>query len=194
MLITGCRPKEAAYLVRANSLQKNDYPDFKDCDWKATMPAELTKTRLNYKWPIPRDMNVVVGILRALHQLAPDLESELGDLDKFTKAIDHWFLRRVLRDAEREKRGVTVRSPGGPCHNFRSVRAWHGSQWAMAAALARKEGKEPPFNPLQHTNNKTILRHYAVDPPDAVEAGREKERRRVTKRREKQEAAVKRHT
>ena len=67
VLITGCRPNEAAYLVHAYSFQSNDYPDFRDCEWKATMPAELTKTRLDYKWRIPTDMNLVVALVRKIH-------------------------------------------------------------------------------------------------------------------------------
>ena len=68
LIVTGCRPKEAAYLVHANSFQENDYPDFEDCDWKATVPAEVTKTRQAYKWGIAKDMNDAVELLRALHR------------------------------------------------------------------------------------------------------------------------------
>ena len=63
-LLTGCRPSEAAFLIMTeNSFQENDYPDFKDCDWKATVPAAYTKTGIEYKWGIPKQANGAVELL-----------------------------------------------------------------------------------------------------------------------------------
>ena len=193
MLITGCRPKEAAYLVQENSLQPNDYPDFRYCDWKATMPKAVTKTKRDYKWGIPKGENTVVQLLRRLHDDGPNLQNELGTLAKFTKDLDTFFTS-VLRAAEKEKQGVTVCSPAGPKHTMRSVRSWHGDKWTMEAVLAKRAGREPPFNYLQHTNPKTIQQHYATQTFDSLEAGREELRRRETKQREKQEEQVAKQT
>ena len=74
LLLTGCRPNEAAFLVLTKkSFQRNDYPAFKDCDWKATIPAEYTKTAVEYKWGIPKRANNFVKLLRQLHERVPAL-------------------------------------------------------------------------------------------------------------------------
>ena len=191
VLITGCRPNEAAYIVHENSVQKNDFPDFKDCVWKATMPKEVTKTKRDYKWRIPSSENEVVGLLRVLHKWR-SLKKDLDTRAKFHKNIDDFYTRIVLKDAEKDNDGFTEFSPSEQRHTMRTIRSWHGTQWAMEAELAKRAGRPLPFNPLQHVNNKTLLRHYAVNAPDAVEAGREELRRRETKLREKQAMAAKR--
>ena len=192
MLITGCRPKETAYVVRANSVQPNDYPDFRDCDWKATMPKEVTKTKRDYKWPVPKGENQVVGMLRSLHKLAPNLEEELGTLAVLTRSLDS-FMNSVLKAAEKERLGATYNTPAGTKHTMRTIRAWHGTKYAMEAEIAKRQKEPVPFNPLQHSNEKTLLRRYTVNLPDAVEAGRILSKR-GTKQREKQEAAAEQAT
>ena len=192
MLITGCRPKEAAYVVRANSVQPNDYPDFRDCDWKATMPKEVTKTKRDYKWPVPKGENQVVGMLRSLHKLAPNLEEELGTLAVLTRSLDS-FMNSVLKAAEKERLGATYNTPAGTKHTMRTIRAWHGTKYAMEAEIAKRQKEPVPFNPLQHSNEKTLLRRYTVNLPDALEAGRILSKRE-TKQREKQEEQVAKQT
>ena len=77
LLITGCRPKEAAYLVLTkDSFLRNDYPDFKG-DWKAEMPRTETKTGIAYKWDIPQSANTTVKLLRELHKHVPGLNEQL---------------------------------------------------------------------------------------------------------------------
>ena len=62
-LLTGCRPKEAAFLILTKeSFQRNNYPDFRG-DWKAEMPECETKTGVAYKWDIPKSANTVVRLL-----------------------------------------------------------------------------------------------------------------------------------
>ena len=70
---------------------------------------------------------------------------------------------------------------------MRSVRAWHGTNWCAAALAAKKLGKDPPPNPLQHTNPKMTMRHYQV------RVGLATDPRRISKAREaKQRAKEKR--
>ena len=123
--MTSCRPSEAAHIVYKNSLRRNDYPDFKDCDFVATMPKEVTKTHLDYKWPIPRKKNLVVDLLRLLHKHSPSLEKELGPADQFQKSMTDFYQRRVLKEAEEAKKGVTAQNEAGHNHCFRTIRAWH---------------------------------------------------------------------
>ena len=79
-LITGCRPSEAAYLILTkNSFQQNDFPAFKGCTWKATIPKEYTKTKVEYKWGIPPRANFFVKVLKQLHRAVPNLKEVLRD-------------------------------------------------------------------------------------------------------------------
>ena len=63
-LWTGCRPKEAAYLVATRGcFPKNAYanpgeglPRFEGT-WMAVMPAAETKTGMAYKWEIRAEAN-----------------------------------------------------------------------------------------------------------------------------------------
>ena len=77
----GCRPKDAAYIVRSNSFQTNDYPDLEG-DWKATVPPSVTKTREPYKWAVPRHLNPFVELLQSLHK-KPQFFKQLGSQEQF---------------------------------------------------------------------------------------------------------------
>ena len=48
---TGCRPKEAAYIVHANTFALNKVPvaDY-DCKYTASAPRAITKTSRDYTW------------------------------------------------------------------------------------------------------------------------------------------------
>ena len=99
MTITGCRPSEAAYIVRANSVEPNTFPDFKKAKWAAVVPPQYNKTKRWYQWPVPFKMNELVPLLQGIHKHQPNLANELGTLPNFIKALDNWFSRRVLPDA-----------------------------------------------------------------------------------------------
>ena len=147
LLITGCRPHEAAFLIQAKkSFQPNDYPDFEG-DWKATVPADFTKTRRPYKWDIPKYANSAVETLRALHKHVPTLQEQLGSWDKFTKALETWF-DRVMKDAAKEGKDVATHDKAGAKYNMRSARCFRATEWVKLAREAELEGKRPPPNPL----------------------------------------------
>ena len=49
--VTGCRPSEAAYVVTKRKIAENDYfVKHMQHAFKATAPAEITKTSSNYFW------------------------------------------------------------------------------------------------------------------------------------------------
>ena len=55
MLATGCRPNEAAYIVRENSFRKTSaYPG---SAYVATVPPEATKTKERYRWALKERFN-----------------------------------------------------------------------------------------------------------------------------------------
>ena len=66
--MTGCRPNEAAYLVRARRVVPNTYPDFKPLKWAAELPAAFSKTKKNYQWGLPAKMEPMVTLLHDLHR------------------------------------------------------------------------------------------------------------------------------
>ena len=77
-----------------------------------------------------------------------------------------------MPDAEKEGKGVTVKSPLGPRYSLRSIRVWHGNEWVINAAIAKREGKPEPFNPLQHTSGAMTRKKYAIRRVDRFEAGK----------------------
>ena len=61
LLWTGCRPNEAAYIVFHKSIFQNDYflKTYKS-QYKATMPSDFTKTKIDYFWLLPNEINDAV--------------------------------------------------------------------------------------------------------------------------------------
>ena len=170
LLHFGSRPLDVAYIVRSNAIEANDYPDLEG-DWKATVPASVTKTRNAYKWPIPKRLTHAIDLLQALHK-KKGFVKQLGTQAQFVLALKNWFRQRVMPDAAKEERGVTEKGRGGRFYSMRSIRVWHGNEWAINAAIAKKEGLPEPFNPLQHTSGAMTRKKYAVRRVDRFEAGR----------------------
>ena len=187
LLLTGCRPSEAAYLVRSNGIVRNTYPAFEPAEWAAEVPAAYTKTGITYQWPVPQCANHMVTLLKTLHKENPRLGGELGPPATFLRAVDNWFSKRALPDAAKpEKSLVEVWFTKGQKYNMRSVRARFGTEYLIEAAIAEQEGREAPPNPLQHTNPKTTKRNYGVNLPNRVELGRLIKQRRDEKLEAKQ--------
>ena len=170
-LRTGCRPSEAAYLVQTRgSFPENAYANpgkglpKLEGTWMAFMPAAETKTRRDYKWEIPTVDNSAVKLLRALQAYVPALEDKLGNRAKFTKAIEDWFVKRVVKDVAAEYEDEEM-FPEGVRYNMRSVRCYRGTEWVQRVLEAKRLKVARPPNPLQHTDGRTTMRHYAL--PDA---------------------------
>ena len=64
---TGCRPKEAAYIVHANSFELNKVPvaDYV-CKYIATAPRAITKTSRDYLWQLKPELDWIVPIVKRL--------------------------------------------------------------------------------------------------------------------------------
>lgn len=63
------------------------------------MPGALTKSRLDYTWGLAEESTRLVRVLKLLHRHAPRLDTVLGSLPTFAKAVENWFNKRVLKDA-----------------------------------------------------------------------------------------------
>ena len=194
VLLFGCRPSEAAYIVYSNSFSPNTFPELEGCDWAATVPPAFNKTKKLYKWPVPPKMIWMVKLVREMHG-SPDLQSELNNsIPNFTESITQWYRRRVVLDAAKESDVVSqlLQAQGFLC--MRTVRAFHAKEWAQAAAKAKRLGLPVPFNPLQHVSSKTTMQHYVPPEAEVVTPASTPRTRRRTKQRSKQEKALARAT
>ena len=130
MLLFGCRPSEATYIIHKPSFEPNTSREYKDCDWVATVPPTYNKTKLLYTWGVPKKMNWMVELVYALHEHEPDLKDKLGDPKKtFRSRLDYWFRFRVLVDAAKESDYVAQRNSSGRWYNMRTVRTRHGTDY-----------------------------------------------------------------
>ena len=67
VLITGCRPKEAAYIVYNKSIKQNEYlVKHMEHTYQASCPASDTKTGRDYLWLIPVEYDRIMDCIMAL--------------------------------------------------------------------------------------------------------------------------------
>lgn len=73
LLCTGCRPNEAAYIVFNKSIFRNDYflKTIK-VEFKATMPSDFTKTKIDYFWLLPNEMKDVITLIQENNKMGFD--------------------------------------------------------------------------------------------------------------------------
>ena len=131
----------------------------------------MTKTREPYKWDVPKPLNHAIELLQALHK-KPAFVKELGTQAQFTEAVKNWHKQRVMPDAEKDGKGVTVTDSADKRYSLRSIRVWHGTNYVRDLAVAKREGKPDPPNPLQHTNVVMTKKKYATERVDRLEAGK----------------------
>ena len=66
---------------------------------------------------------------------------------------------------------------------MRAVRCYRGTEWAQLAKEAEKQGLPLPPNPLQHTDARTTMRHYArkgaFDELEAARRIQDKHRKKI---------------
>ena len=192
VLLFGCRHSEAAYMISANSFTTNKFDEFPDAVWAVTVPPTYNKTKILYKWPVPAEMEWMVESVRALHEREPTLRTCLGDAKTtFSKALEYWYVSRVIPDAAQEYDEVTERTEpeGGEIYSMRTIRSFHAAEWAKAYYRAKRLNEPLPFNPLQHTDIRTTLQHYV--PADGEVLPTTASERREAKRRSKQEESSK---
>ena len=153
MLVTGCRPSEAAYVVFNKSIAPNDFKHLPS-KWKATAPADFTKTHIKYKWLIPNEENGIVEMIRGLKDTGYDSHGVLNE------RLKYWF-RKVRKDAN-----VAPENNLGQSLNMRSVRCHHATEWVKLDAEFKFMTWPSPPNPLQHETPVTTLRCYAEKQSD----------------------------
>ena len=92
VLITGCRPKEAAYIVFHRSIRTNDhYVKFMDHTYQAFAPASDTKTHSDYLWLLPKEFDRVADRVLALR------DTGYATYDHLKKALKAFFVNGLLQ-------------------------------------------------------------------------------------------------
>ena len=72
ILIWGCRPSEAAWLVYESAFVPGAaFREYFDADVAGTCPPSYNKTSMLYKWPVPEEMEWAVELVRMLHKQVP---------------------------------------------------------------------------------------------------------------------------
>ena len=154
--MTGCRPTEAAFIVFQKTITISDY-DFLPSKWKASAPADFTKTGLHYRWLIPNESNDIVELV-----LKTTVTGFKRHEDLKTK-LTYWY-EKVMKDA-----GLEMENEIGDRLTMRSIRCHHATEWVKLDAEHKFMGLPKPPNPLQHESEATTRRHYAEKQVDDLE-------------------------
>ena len=152
LLFLGCRPKEAAWILFNKSISRNDIRvTHQSHKWKATMPKEHTKTKVDYVWLVPAVLNDLVQAMITHDGTGYD------DYEKLKDSLRKFFADTVLPEA-----GVRRQAAPKKLYNLRSIRAFRATEWVkLDMEYKMMEWRDPPRNPLQHLNVKTTLKKYA---------------------------------
>ena len=90
-------------MISANSFEVNAFDEFPDAAWAVTVPPTYNKTKLLYKWPVPKKMEWMILTLQKLHARVPTLRKTLGNpKSKFSQAIIDYYKKRVIKDAAKD--------------------------------------------------------------------------------------------
>ena len=94
LLLTGCRPSEAAYVVIKRTIVVNDYHvKYIEHTFKATAPAVITKTTRDYFWLLPNELNTVSNaIIR-------HTDSGYDDFYDLKESLRKYWIDMVLKKA-----------------------------------------------------------------------------------------------
>ena len=63
-------------MINANSFQEKSgdlLDEFPNSAWKVVVPPDYNKTRLHYKWPVPKEMAWMKETVKKLHKREPRL-------------------------------------------------------------------------------------------------------------------------
>ena len=153
VLITGCRPKEAAYVVYhasvTKSRSKSTVDGITENTYKLFCPRAFTKTKLDYSWQVRYDdkrMNQISDILGL---------TSFKDAAHLLRAVEYWF-NKIVKDAK------LPRPPAGAQWTLRSARCLHATEWYRLTLQHQIMHYQKPPNPLHHVCERTSLRYYAV--------------------------------
>ena len=165
VLHTGCRPNEAAYVVVHKTYKKNTIKlKHASFEHQATAPKEITKTRRNYFWLLPKEFNAFLTVLKN------HTPTGFEDYKVLTKELSHYWDRKVLTNAK-----VPLNRKTNTVYSLRTVRALRATQYVQLLAEYKvMRWKPEPPNPLQHKNIKMTVEKYALKDCDDVYTARDR--------------------
>ena len=154
VLVTGCRPKEAAYIVHSKSLRQNEYlVKHMEHTYEAFCPASDTKTDRDYLWLIPVEYDRLVDRILTLPYTG------FHSYEKLAASMKPFYSLQVLQKVK----GVKTRHSRTKWYCMRTARAFRATEWIKLVTEYRLMGWSPePLNPLQHVGDKMTLEHYAT--------------------------------
>lgn len=154
MLTTGCRPKEAAYIVWHKSIRKSTYMvKHQVHTYEAFVPADYTKTKHDYLWLLPKDFDNVVKWIMSMN------DAGFTSAEKLRSSLESFYTTQVLMKAG----DVPKRHNDKKWYCMRTARAYHATEWVKLVHEYRyMEWKPEPLNPLQHETEKMTMEHYAT--------------------------------
>lgn len=165
VLHTGCRPSEAAYVVFHKTIKKSTIKlKHASFELQATAPKDITKTKRDYFWLLPKEFNLFLPVLRG------HTPTGFTDFKALTKELAHYWDRKVLKHAK-----VPLNSETNTVYSLRTVRALRATQWVKLFAEYKEMGWSPmPPNPLSHKDVKMTLKKYALKDCDNIYAARDR--------------------
>ena len=154
VLATGCRPKDAAYIVQHRSVRPNDHRVLHmRHTYQAFVPAAHNKTGRDYLFLVPQRFDRVAECIQQLtHTGYPTYE-------KLDRGLKDFYASAVMRKAL----GDRAAHGAGRYYCMRTARAYRATEWVALVAEYRYMGWKPePLNPLQHESEKMTMEHYAA--------------------------------
>ena len=154
LLLTGCRPNEAAYIVQHKSMRHNPYVDFAArADFIAETPGSFNKTGKPYVWLVPNYEGVFDAIVNHFNHLE---ESPFEDEEDLSERLDYWY-NKTMRDAK-----LLIRNSKNQKYTMRSIRCYKATEWVRECAESKVLKWPEPPNPLQHEKDSmTVKKNYA---------------------------------
>ena len=158
VLITGCRPKEAAYVVWHRAVKANAYiVKHMSHALQAFVPASVTKTHHDYMWPLPDEYDAV-----AQRILANDV-SGFENYDQLHRSLQNFYKTQVLDKAE----NAVIKHSDVSYYCMRTARAYRATEWVKLVTEYRLMKWTPePLNPLQHKKMEMTLERYSAKDQD----------------------------
>ena len=152
LLLTGCRPSEAAYIVQHRSMSNNPYTDFAArASLIAETPDEFNKTGRNYVWLVPNYDGVLEAIINHFCTME---DSPYKDEYELSEKLDYWF-NKTMQDAK-----LPIRSSKNQKYTMRSIRCYRATEWVKECAECKVLNWPEPPNPLQHEKDSTTVKKY----------------------------------
>ena len=150
---TGCRTVEAAWVVQHKAIEEEVNPAYLiDGKYKATMPANHTKTAIVYEWYLPVEANDIVKEILSLGNTG------YANYRKLTDGLSDYFDDQILKKA-----GIPTENNLKLKYNMRSIRKYRATEYVKLLTDYVTMGWAPlPSNPFQHTDLRMTISRYAA--------------------------------